>query len=76
MNENEKQRNETNGKTETARHRFRLPGFVSEEEIGLGDLVKRVTSSAGIKPCGACEKRAAALNRWLSVGGGGATKRD
>jgi hypothetical protein len=46
-------------------HRVRLPGFLIEEEIGLGDAVKRVTYAIGIKPCGGCEKRAAALNRWM-----------
>jgi len=46
-------------------HRVRLPGFIVDEEIGLGDAIKRVTYAAGIKPCGGCEKRAAALNRWL-----------
>jgi len=48
------------------RHRLRLPGFLIEEEVGLGDLIKKATSSAGIKPCGPCQKRAAALNRWMS----------
>lgn len=45
-------------------HPFRvgLPGFISDEEIGLGDVVKRATSYLGIKPCGGCERRAAALN--------------
>ena len=43
--------------------RIRLPGFVRDEEIGLGDVVRRVTYAAGIRPCGGCEKRAAALNR-------------
>ena len=43
--------------------RIRLPGFVGDEEIGLGDVVKRMTYAAGIRPCGGCEKRAAALNR-------------
>jgi hypothetical protein len=48
-------------------HRVRLPGFLIEEEkeIGLGDIVKRVTTAFGIKPCGGCERRAAALNRWV-----------
>ncbi|MDE2366882.1 MAG: hypothetical protein KGM95_08110 [Betaproteobacteria bacterium] len=46
-------------------HRMRLPGFITEEEIGLGDMVKRTTSYFGIKPCGGCERRATALNRWL-----------
>lgn len=43
--------------------RIRLPEFVRDEEIGLGDVVKRVTYAAGIRPCAGCEKRAAALNR-------------
>lgn len=46
-------------------HRVRLPGFLIEEEVGLGDAFKRVTYAMGIKPCGGCEKRAAALNRWM-----------
>ncbi len=50
-------------------HRVRLPGFVSDEEIGLGDVIKRATSYIGIKPCGGCERRAAALNRWVSFTG-------
>jgi hypothetical protein len=45
--------------------RVRLPGFVSDEEIGLGDAIKRVTSSMGFRPCGGCERRAAALNKWV-----------
>ncbi len=46
-------------------HRIRIPGFLIEEEIGLGDAIKRVTYAMGIKPCGGCERRAAALNRWM-----------
>ena len=45
--------------------RLRLPGFIRDEEVGLGDAVKRVTYAMGIRPCGGCEKRAAALNRWM-----------
>jgi hypothetical protein len=51
--------------SESGPHRVRLPGFLIEEKIGLGDVVKRVTYAMGIKPCGGCEKRAAALNRWM-----------
>ncbi|MBC6448037.1 hypothetical protein [Actinokineospora xionganensis] len=51
---------------ERAPRKIRLPGFLVEEEIGLGDVIKHATSSAGIKPCGGCAKRAAALNRWVS----------
>jgi len=43
----------------------RLPGFISDEDVGLGDVVKRATGAFGIRPCGGCERRAAALNRWL-----------
>ncbi|MEZ4620156.1 MAG: hypothetical protein R2867_32265 [Caldilineaceae bacterium] len=45
--------------------RVRLPGFILDEEIALGDAIKRATSYIGIKPAVAGEKRAAALNRWL-----------
>jgi hypothetical protein len=46
-------------------HRVRLPGFINDEEIGLGDVIKRATSYLGIQPCGGCEHRAAVLNRWM-----------
>ena len=46
-------------------YRMRLPGFVAEKEVGLGDVIKRATSSIGIRPCGGCESRAATLNRWF-----------
>ena len=49
--------------------RMRLPGFIIDEEIGLGDVIKRATSYVGIKPCGGCEGRAAALNRRVVFGG-------
>lgn len=51
--------------TKQAAHRVRLPGFVSDEEIGLGDVVKRVTRAAGVQPCGGCGRRAEALNRLI-----------
>ena len=46
-------------------HQIRLPGFVNEEDIGLGDAIKSVTYAFGMKPCSGCERRAAALNRWF-----------
>lgn len=52
-------------KSESSPHRVRLPGFITDEEIGLGDVIKRATSYLGIQPCQGCERRAAALNRWL-----------
>jgi hypothetical protein len=47
----------------------RLPGFLSEEAVGLGDVIKRATALAGIKPCGGCARRAEALNRRVQFGG-------
>jgi hypothetical protein len=49
--------------------RVRLPRFVNDEEIGLGDLITKSTSALGIKPCGECGRRAAALNNWLVISG-------
>jgi hypothetical protein len=46
-------------------HRVRLPGFLIDEDLGLGDAIKSVTYSIGITPCGGCERRAAALNQWM-----------
>jgi hypothetical protein len=51
---------------EQAAYRVRLPGFVREEEIGLGDVMKRATYVLGIVPCSACDRRAQALNRFLA----------
>jgi hypothetical protein len=50
-------------------HRVRIPGFIAETEVGLGDAIKRATSRAGIRPCGSCRERAARLNRWLVFSG-------
>jgi len=53
------------GETEATPRRVRLPGFVTDEEVGLGDVLKRATYAMGIKPCGGCERRATAMNRWM-----------
>jgi hypothetical protein len=50
---------------EEPRHRVRLPGFLLEDTIGLGEALSRATATFGIRPCGGCQRRAAALNRWL-----------
>jgi hypothetical protein len=61
----EKAKENAMDRREDAPYRVRLPGFISEKEIGLGDVIKRATYAVGIKPCGGCESRAAALNRWI-----------
>ena len=54
-------------------YRVRLPGFISDKNIGLGDAIKRATYAIGIKPCGGCARRAAALNRWMVFSGNRST---
>jgi hypothetical protein len=60
-----RQNNDSSDPGEHPRHRVRLPGFIADEEIGLGDAIKRASSYFGIQPCSGCERRAAALNRWI-----------
>jgi hypothetical protein len=57
---------ETGEQDERQPYRIRLPGFVKDEQVGLGEVVKRATYSVGIRPCGGCGRRAAALNRWVA----------
>ncbi len=50
-------------------YHLRLPGFISDKDMGLGEVIKRATYAIGIKPCGGCTRRAATLNRWLVFSG-------
>jgi hypothetical protein len=68
MNEEKAMSNQAE-KRERQPFRLRLPGFIRDEDVGLGDLIKRATYVVGIKPCGGCERRAAALNRWMVFSG-------
>jgi hypothetical protein len=65
----QKEQSETTDKSMQHPHRVRLPGFIMDEEIGLGDVIKRATSAAGIRPCDDCARRAAMLNRWMVFSG-------
>jgi hypothetical protein len=56
-------------KREGQPRRVRLPGFVVEGEIGLGDLVGKAATSVGFRPCGGCARRAVALNGWMVFSG-------
>ena len=44
---------------------LRLPVLSGGEQTGLGDVVKRATTALHVRPCGGCERRAQALNRWV-----------
>lgn len=46
------------GTVETRGHEIRDP-----RSKGLGDTIAKVTKAVGIKPCGGCKKRQAALNK-------------
>lgn len=69
MKKKEAQSDAAVDKSERRPYRVRLPGFVSDEDVGLGDVIKRATYAVGIKPCGGCKRRAAALNRWMVFSG-------
>jgi hypothetical protein len=43
--------------------RLRLPGFVKDEDIGLGDFIGRIAYAIHIDPCSSCKNRASYLNR-------------
>jgi hypothetical protein len=64
----------TNGKGTAESRPVRLPGFLNEDEIGLGDVLKRVTSYVGLAPCGGCQARASTLNSWLVFSGASRNK--
>jgi hypothetical protein len=65
MNEYEEENANNRAETHRPTHLLRLPGFLVEEEIGLGDVIQRTTYAMGIKTCAGCEQRAATLNRWM-----------
>ena len=63
--ESKKKKTSSHDPPERKPYRARLPGFITDQDVGLGDVIKRATSMVGIKPCGGCARRAAALNRWV-----------
>src|SRR5687768_14966700 len=63
MNHAEEARSSQLDTVQTSRYRVRLPGFITDGDVGLGDVIKRVTYAVGLKLCGGCERRAAALNQ-------------
>jgi hypothetical protein len=66
---NTKKKDLTHDQPERKPYRVRLPGFISDQDVGLGDVIKQATYAIGVKPCGGCERRAAALNRWMVFSG-------
>jgi hypothetical protein len=58
---------ESQGESVAARFVLRLPGFIMDEPVGVGDIIKRATAAIGIQPCNSCNQRARALNRFVAV---------
>jgi len=51
---------------QSAKFVARFPSFVVEDEIGSGDVIKRLTRLLGVRPCSGCESRAQRLNRLVA----------
>ena len=49
---NTKKKNPAHDQPEREPYRVRLPGFISDQDVGLGDVIKRATHAIGVKPCG------------------------
>jgi hypothetical protein len=56
-------------------YQVRMPRFVSDDDVGLGDVITHATSALGIPPCRGCTERAAALNEWVRFGNTGPVER-
>jgi hypothetical protein len=56
---------ESDAREQEKPRQIRVPGFVAEQPIGLGDVIKSATSLLGIRPCTGCARRANRLNRAL-----------
>jgi hypothetical protein len=48
---------------------IRVPGYLVDQEIGLGSAIKRATARAGIRACGGCQRRAARLDQRVVLHG-------
>ena len=69
MKQHDKPDPSTEGEAPPKPFTVRLPGFVSDHDIGLGDMVSRVATRAGFSACGGCKRRAAQMNQWISFTG-------
>ncbi len=67
MSDDRKPAADSIGDSIPAAHTVRLPRFIVKEPLGLGQIVKRMTSAIGVQPCGPCERRANRMDQWLRV---------
>ena len=45
----------------------RLPRFLVSRPVGAGEIVKRVSTAVGIRPCGGCAARARRLDARIRL---------
>jgi len=62
----QEQRAQEQSRSGGSRYQVRLPSFVLDEDIGLGDAISRVTQRLHIPSCGGCQRRADMLNRAVT----------
>jgi hypothetical protein len=51
---------------EQPKRTLRIPGFIIDEDIGLGGITKRALYVLGVKPCAGCDGRASKLDKILT----------
>ena len=52
-----------------ARFSIGVPGMTAGQSIGLGSVLKTMTSAVGVRPCSGCSERAARLDRFVEFRG-------
>ena len=52
-----------------ARFSIPVPGLTPGRSVGLGSVLKHVTSAVGIRPCSGCKERAARLDSLVQFRG-------
>jgi hypothetical protein len=57
---------ESGGVESRSPHVVRLPSFIVRDSVGLGTVIKRVTTRVGIAPCSPCERRTARLDSLIT----------
>jgi hypothetical protein len=62
----QEQRPQQESRSDRSRYQVRLPSFVLDRDIGLGDAITRVTQRLHIPSCGGCQRRADMLNRAVT----------
>jgi len=52
-----------------ARFSIQVPGMIRGRSIGLGSVMKGMTSAVKLRPCGGCNRRASKLDELMDFRG-------